>query len=100
MPFKNRIQLTTIQYLGLFDDIPYKYIKNMIDKDDEDYYKVEIMELEWVPNLKTRFKLTLSVYISQGIYIDKIFTIVKEYKYGSDVELVMCSLFEYDSDEE
>ena len=97
MPYTNCLQLSTIQYLDLLDDIPYKYIKNMIDEDDEDDYEVEITDLECdrVAYCKTQFKLTLSVNISQGtlpLYVDKTFTSVIEYNNSSYIAMTLSDL--------
>ena len=103
MPYTNSLQLSTIEYLDLLDDIPYKYIKNMINEDDEDDYDVEIIDLdcERVAYCRTQFKLSLKIDISQGsspLYVDKTFTIVKEYNNSSGIALTMLDLYEEDSD--
>ena len=103
MTYTNSLKLSTIEYLDLLDDIPYKYIKKMIHEDDEDDYDVEIMDLESerVAYCRTQFKLTLNVDISQGslpIYVDKTITIVKEYNNSSGLALTMLDLYEEDSD--
>jgi hypothetical protein len=103
MPYTNSLQLSTIQYLDLLDDIPYKYIKNMIDEDDEDYYDVEIADLKCdrIAYCRTQFKLSLKIDIGQGslpIYVDKTFIIVKEYNNSSGIALTMLDLYEEDSD--
>ena len=105
MPYTNSLQLSTIEYLDLLDDIPYKYIKKMIHEDDDDYYDVEIMDLESerVAYCRTQFKLSLKIDISQGslpIYVNKTFTIVKEYNNSSGVALTMLDLYEEDSEDE
>jgi len=103
MPYTNSLKLSTIEYLDLLDDIPYKYIKNMIHEDDEDDYEVEITDLdcERVAYCRTQFKLTLKIDISQGslpIYVDKTFTLLKEYNNSSGIALTMLDLYEEDSD--
>jgi len=105
MPYTNSLQLSTIEYLDLLDDIPYKCIKKMIHEDDDDYYDVEIMDLESerVAYCRTQFKISLKIDISQGsspIYVDKTFTIVKEYNNSSGIALTMLDLYEEDSDDE
>jgi len=98
MPYTNILQLSTIKYLDLLDDVPYKIIKIMIDEgDDEDTYDVEITDLECdrVGYCKTQFKLTLPVNISQGtlpLYVNKTFTSVKEYNNSSGIALTMLDL--------
>ena len=104
MPYTNSLKLSTIEYLDLLDDIPYKYIKKMIhEDDDEDVYDVEITDLKCdrIAYCKTQFKLTLNVDISQGyspIYVDKTITIVKEYNNSSGIALTMLDLYDSDSD--
>ena len=103
MPYTNCLQLSTIEYLDLLDDIPYKYIKKMIHEDDEDDYEVEITDLKCdrIAYCKTQFKLTLRIDISQGsssLYVDKTFTIVKEYNNSSGIALTMLDLYDSDSD--
>ena len=103
MTYTNSLQLSTIEYLDLLDDIPYKYIKKMIHEDDDDYYDVEIMDLESerVAYCRTQFKISLKIDISQGsspIYVDKTFIIIKEYNNSSGIALTMLDLYEEDSD--
>ncbi len=105
MTYTNSLQLSTIEYLDLLDDIPYKYIKKMIHEDDDDYYDVEIMDLESerVAYCRTQFKISLKIDISQGsspIYVDKTFIIIKEYNNSSGIALTMLDLYEEDSDDE
>jgi len=105
MPYTNSLQLSTIEYLDLLDDIPYKCIKKMIHEDDDDYYDVEIMDLESerVAYCRTQFKISLKIDISQGsspIYVDKTFIIIKEYNNSSGIALTMLDLYEEDSDDE
>ena len=101
MPYTNILRLSTIKYLDLLDDVPYKIIKIMINEDDEDNddetYNVEITDLECdrVCYCKTQFKLTLPVNISQGtlpLYVDKTFTTVIEYNTSSGVALTILDL--------
>ena len=105
MTYTNSLKLSTIEYLDLLDDIPYKYIKKMIHEDDEDDYDVEIMDLESerVAYCRTQFKISLNVDISQGsspIYVNKTFIIIKEYNNSSGIALTMLDLYEEDSDDE
>ena len=105
MPYTNSLQLSTIEYLDLLDDIPYKYLKKMIHEDDDDYYDVEIMDLESerVAYCRTQFKISLKIDISQGsspIYVDKTFIIIKEYNNSSGIALTMLDLYEEDSEDE
>ena len=104
MPYANSLKLSTIEYLDLLDDIPYKYIKKLINEDDDDYYDVEIMDLESerVAYCRTQFKISLKIDISQGsspIYVDKTFTVLKEYNNSSGIALTMLDLYEEDEEE-
>jgi len=98
MPYTNCLRLSTIKYLDLLDDVPYKYIKSIIDEDDdEDTYDVEITDLESdrVGYCKTQFKLTLQVNISEGtlpLYVDKTFTSVIEYNNSSYIAMTLSDL--------
>ena len=103
MTYTNSLQLSTILYLDLLDDIPYKYLKKIINEDDEDDYDVEITDLKCdrIAYCRTQFKISLNVDISQGsspIYVDKTFIIVKEYNNSSGIALTMLDLYEEDSD--
>ena len=103
MTYTNSLQLSTILYLDLLDDIPYKYIKKLINEDDDDYYDIEIADLKCdrIAYCRTQFKISLNVDISQGsspIYVDKTFIIVKEYNNSSGLALTMLDLYEEDSD--
>ena len=104
MPYANSLKLSTIEYLDLLDDIPYKYIKKLINEDDEDDYDVEITDLKCdrIAYCRTQFKISLNVDISQGsspIYVDKTFIIVKEYNNSSGIALTMLDLYEEDEEE-
>jgi len=101
MPYTNCLRLSTIKYLDLLDDVPYKIIKIMINEDDEDNddetYDVEITDLECdrVCYCKTQFKLTLPVNISQGtlpLYVKKTFTTVIEYNTSSGIASTILDL--------
>ncbi len=101
MPYTNILRLSTIKYLDLLDDVPYKIIKIMINEDDEDNddetYNVEITDLECdrVCYCKTQFKLTLPVNISKGtlpLYVDKTFTTVIEYNTSSGIASTILDL--------
>ena len=105
MPYTNSLKLSTIEYLDLLDDIPYKYIKKLINEDDDDYYDVEITDLKCdrIAYCRTQFKISLNVDISQGsspIYVDKTFIIIKEYSNSSGIALTMLDLYDSDSDDE
>lgn len=85
-----------VEWLDLFDDIPYKHIKDTIK--DEDYdLEVEITDLECdrVAWCKTKFEFELKINISGGslpLYVDKKFEVIKEYNNSSPMALFMLDL--------
>jgi len=64
------IPLATAKWLELFDDIPYKYVKKLLEKNiDEDEYELQV-EIEDLPpfgnRCKTSFTFTLDINVSGG----------------------------------
>jgi len=92
--------------LDLFDDIPYKHIKKILEDDDE-MLDVEIEDLEldipipcWC---KTSFTFDLKLNTSGGwmpIMVDKTFVVEKEYNNSSVYALLICNLYDDQEDEE
>ena len=90
--------------LDLFDNISYKYIKNIINNDDDDI-EVEIEDLDcdtegWC---KTRFTFEISqgkVYKWDTEDTYKKFVVEKEYNSSSPYALMMCELDTDEEDEE
>ena len=76
MGYTNCLMISQMKELDLFDDIPYKYIKKIIKRDDDDY-EVEIEDLEYdEPDCMTRFTFELEIDVSGGympIMVDKKF---------------------------
>ena len=91
--------------LNLFDDIPYKYIKDII-KNDEDDIEVEIEDIDCDRECycKTRFEFSIpQLYderFGEKYYKDATFTIVKEYNSSSAFALMLCGLDEEEEEEE
>ncbi len=104
MEYTNCLNMEQIDYLDLFDDIPYKYIKNIIK--DEDYdLEVEITDLECdrVGWCRTNFKFELQINISQGslpLYVNKKFEVIKEYNADSHMAMFIGENLTIHSDEE
>lgn len=87
--------LTTMRdLLNIFDDIPYKYIKDIIN-DDDDTYNIEIERLDCdkISWYKTRFTFE----ISQGLDSKK-FVVDKEYIGNSIIGLFMYNLLDDEDD--
>jgi len=101
------IPLATAKWLELFDDIPYKYVKKLLEKNiDEDEYELQV-EIEDLPpfgnRCKTSFTFTLDINVSGGclpIMVKKAFTITKEYHNSSPMALMIMELQYPDEDEE
>jgi len=104
MEYTNCLNMQQIDYLDLFDDIPYKYIKNIIK--DEDYeLEVEIKDVDCdrVAWCKTKFEFELEINISQGslpLYNNKKFSKVIEYNTSSAMALFMMDLQIQDESED
>jgi len=101
-----------IEYLGLFDDLPYKYVKSIINccKTDEDKmeydFEVDIEDLDcdrdtWC---KTKFTFTLKINVSRGslpLMVDKKFVVIKVYNSSSPMAMYICeNLYEEEEEEE
>jgi len=103
MGYTNCLMVSTMKELDLFDNISYKYIKNIINNDDDDI-EVEIEDLpcDRVAWCKTRFTFELKINVSGGcmpIMVDKKFVVEKEYNNSSAYALMMLGLY-VDSDDE
>jgi len=103
MEYTNCLKMEQIDYLDLFDDIPYKYIKNIIK---DEYYELEVeitdLECDRVAWCKTKFEFELEINISQGslpLYNNKKFSKVIEYNTSSPMMLFMLDLQIKDEEE-
>lgn len=105
MKFTKWVFIGTMKDMNLFDDIDYKYIKNIIN-DDEDEIKIEIktMDCDRVAYCKTKFTFCIPQLIDQSFgekfYRDMEFTVIKEYNGSSMFALMMINLEEDEEDEE
>ena len=106
MVYTNCLMVSQMKELDLFDDIEYKYIKNIIKHDDDDI-EVEIEDLDcdcdglgWC---KTRFTFELNINVSGGsmpIMVDKEFVVEKEYNGSSIFALTLRNLDDGEEEEE
>ena len=90
--------IETMKKLDLFDNISYKYIKDIIN-DDDDCIDVEIEDVECdrITYCKTRFKFQIDLGSGNGVL--KV-TTEKEYNTSSPFALMMCELEEDEEEEE
>ena len=92
MNYKTCITLEQMEYLDLFDNIPYKVVKKLVKLDDDTDFEVEIKDL---PNddynkCFTSFKFTLEVDISDGclpLMVEKHYCVIKEYDGSSPMAM-------------
>ena len=91
--------------LDLFDNISYKYIKDIINDDDYDI-EVEIKDFECdrIAYCKTQFTFSIPQLIDERFgekyYEYKKFVVENEYNTSSPFALMMCELYEDDEEEE
>ena len=111
MTYTNCINMHHIEYLDLFDDLPYKYVKSIINccKTDEDKweydFEVDIKDLDCdrVAWCKTKFTFTLEIDVSGGslpLMVDKKFVVIKEYNSSSPMALYICENLDEEEEEE
>ena len=113
MTYTNNINYHTIDYLDLFDDIPFKYVKSIVNqnKNKEDWiefdFQVEIEDVEGdrVAWCATKFTFDLEINVSNGslpLWVTKTFVVIKEYNGSSPMAMYIGeNLYEeYDDDDE
>ena len=107
--YTNCISIEKALYFDLFDDIPYKWLKEVIDPsiDREEYdFEVEIEDLpcnrEAFCKVKFTFELRMVDDVRFGIthYKTKTFTKTIEYNGSSAFALTLCGMTSYDDTEE
>ena len=104
MGYTNCLMVSQMKELDLFDNIPYKYIKNIIEDGDYDI-EVEIRDLECDIEgyCKTRFTFEISQgkthsWDTKDTY--KKFVVEAEYNGSSCFALLMCGLDDGEEDED
>ena len=103
MGYTNCLMVSQMKELDLFDNISYKYIKNIIKHDDDDIeVEIERLDCDRVAYCRTRFTFKISqgkVYVWDTEDTYKEFVVEKEYNNSSAYALMMLELYE-ESDEE
>ena len=90
--YTNCISLEQMEYLDLFDKLPYKVVKKIVKMDDDTEFEVEIKDLPHDDYNKrfTSFKFTLEIDISQGslpLMVEKHYCVIKEYDGSSPMAM-------------
>ena len=108
MGYTNVINITDALYLDLFDDINYKWLKEVLDPNmDRDEYDFEV-EIEDIPFQHTgyittnfTFELRMLNYERFGrkYYHTKSFTKIFEYTPNSPLGISISNMYEEDEDE-
>jgi len=95
-----------MEYLDLFDNIPYKVVKKIVKMDDDTDFEVEIKDLphDDYNKCSTSFKFTLEIDISQGslpLMVEKHYCVIKEYDGSSPMAMFIGeNLVEEEEEEE
>ena len=87
--YTNCLSLKQVDYLELFDDLPYKYVKNLVKMDNETDFEVEIEDIvcDRVGWCETKFTFTISIND-----IDRTFEKVLYYNNSSPIALAIIEL--------
>ncbi len=104
MGYTNCLTIGQMKELDLFDNISYKYIKDIINNDDSDInVEIEDFDCDRVAYCKTRFTFEISqgkMYSWDTKDTYKKFVVEKEYNGSSIFALLMLNLYEEEDDEE
>ena len=103
MSFTDSMPISSMKYLDLFDDIPYKFIKSYHDDDD---VEVDIKDMGGnnYNRCTTKFTFELKINVSGGcmpIWNNMEFTVVKEYDSTSPYALhIIENLWEEEDEDD
>ena len=106
MGYSKELLVSEMRELNLFDNVPYKYIKDFIDCDDGSYIEVEIEDLpcDFVACCKTKFTFKLNVEVvgclGMPTMVDKKFTYENTWNTSSPYALLMGEYCCEDSEDE
>jgi hypothetical protein len=105
MGYINFLFVSSMKKLDLFDNISYKYIKDIINNDDDEI-DIEIKDLDCdrFGYCKTQFTFSIPQLIDERFgekyYEDAKFVVEKEYYGSSPFALMMINLYENDEEED
>jgi hypothetical protein len=105
MGYINFLFVSSMKKLDLFDNISYKYIKDIINNDDDEI-DIEIKDLDCdrFGYCKTQFTFSIPQLIDERFgekyYEDAKFVVEKEYYGSSPFALMMIHLYENDEEED
>ena len=108
MTYTNNINYYTIDYLDLFDEIPFKYVKSIVNqnKNEDDWidfdFEVEIEDVDCdrVAWCATKFTFELEIKTTYGSIHNKTFVVVKEYNGSSAMAMYIVENQDEDEDED
>ena len=103
--YTNCMTLEQMEWLDLFDEIPYKVVKKIVKLHDETDFEVEIEDL---PNddykmCSTSFTFKLEIDISQGclpLMVKREYCVIKEYHSSSPMAMFIGENLVYPESEE
>ena len=103
--YTNCITLEQMEWLDLFDEIPYKVVKKLVKLHDETDFEVEIKDLpiDGCCMCSTSFTFKLEINISQGslpLMVDKEYCVIKEYNGSSPMAMFIGENLVYPESEE
>ena len=94
--YTNCLMISQMKELDLFDNIYYKYIKDIINRDYDDIeVEIEALDCDRVCFCKTRFTFELNINVSGGcmpLMVDRKFVVEQEYNTSSCYALMMNDL--------
>ena len=98
MGYTNHLTVYMMKELDLFDDIEYKYIKDIINEDVGDIeVEIEDLDCDRIAYCKTRFKFEIDLGAGSGILkVD----LAKEYNTSSPYAIMMLELEEEEEEED
>jgi hypothetical protein len=99
MGYDNCMRADVMISMGIFDDIPYKFVKDF-NSINNPIIAVVIEDICFTVNdvIKTRFTFNLSFKSSSGEYIKQTFIHICEYKMNTNMADTIRALYDYADD--
>ena len=103
--YTNCLTLEQMEYLDLFDNIPYKVVKKLVKLHDETDFEVEIEDIpiDGCCMCSTSFTFKLEIDISKGslpLMVEKEYCVIKEYNGSSPMAMYIGENLVYPESEE